>query len=66
MTSGRLLQVLLTVALLGWAAAPASAQRAARVTAPMARGEIVLDGRLADSAWAFADSIDGLRQREPT
>ena len=66
MTSGRLHQLLLIVTLIGCAAASASAQRGARVTAPMARGEIVLDGRLADSAWAFADSIDGLRQREPT
>jgi hypothetical protein len=38
----------------------------ARVSAPMARGEIRLDGRLDDSAWSGADSIDLLRQREPS
>ena len=65
MTSCRLRSFFVALPLTGWAAASASAQGPARVTAPMARGEIVLDGRLADSAWAFADSIDGLRQREP-
>ena len=31
----------------------------------MMRGTVRLDGHLDDSAWAAADSIDGLRQREP-
>ena len=63
---------MLAAALLIVPARPAASQAVsypsvpARVTAPMARGEIRLDGRLGDSAWSGADSIALLRQREPS
>jgi len=59
------LAILPVAPLIARAQQPDGASARARVVARMMRGTVVLDGRLDDSAWAGADSVPGLRQREP-